>query len=248
MSTTISLTGLEGLDPEAREHWRSRAQAETTGLCLTLIADGRYPGVVGKTTPAAALAVQEELRGGSGAARPPRWTASRIRRWQDRSIAGIRASLLGAERSFTPDHAATVALGLCDLAVRDVALVDLAHGGEALRTQADRRLWPIAETAPDYLRAPAGTVLALLEWSAGRRVDELLDWATEATPDYTMAGLVRQMAASGMDPSTWIRMVSTIDEAQCLNRTAPPSAAAEPDPLTQANRSDPALSVDGVVR
>lgn len=234
MSATLTPTQLRQLGPEARDNWRVEASEHVARQCLAAIRTGTHPGVVGVTNPRAAARVAAEISTADRHA----WTGTGIDAWRDRSIQAVDQFLFEAERAFSPNDAAAVGLGLCDIRVRDVIVLDLITATAQQRGDAGRRLWPIAETLPDALRAPTGTLVAITEYTAGRDVAAILDWATAATDDYRLAGLLRQLSTCDVPPAAWIAGMSTLSRDECRlgpNGTAQTSDPLTPDPLAADN-------------
>ena len=210
---------------DERARWSTATSIEVTAWCEELVRTTQAPGVIGVTTPQAANTVRDTL-GGHPSSAP--WTPARIEAWRDSAIPTVRQVLFDPDpdRAFTPRDAAVVGLGLCDIRVRDVIVLDMITDRAAQRTQAGQRMWPIVETLPDILRAPAGSVLAAIEYAAGREVADLLDWVTQATPDYRLAALLTAVSANGVPPQKWLDALSSLSTEEC--RVGVPAL---PDPL-----------------
>lgn len=232
-------------DPVRWDLWADTDAAAVRAACLEAIAAGTHPGVVGTTTPQRAASVAAALT--SMDTTRAAWTARGIEAWRDRTIAGIESTLLGAAQGHGTEDAVTIGLGLCDLRVRDVILLDLITTDEAARAEAGRRLWPVAAMLPAEVRAPAATVLAITEYTAGRPVEDLLDWATEVDADYRLAELTATMASRGIPPAGWLAVMSGLSRGQCRYGLDEPAPAEDLDPLTSADPlSTPAGPTAGV--
>ena len=240
MNRAMTPTELGALSPAQYEAWRVQAGHEVSQLCRTAITTGVHPGVIGGTDPTSAAAVAEVMRARTDAPTSPPWTLYRIETWRDRAIDAVHDILLDTNPGYTPGAAATAGLGLCDLRVRDVIVHDLLTASPHARAEAGRRLWPITETLPDVLRAPAGTVLAITEYTAGRDVSAILDWATEATPDYRLAALLTEVSRRGIPPTDWAAAMSTLSVEQCRYGSGGGPVTSPVDPLAAA--TDPAVN------
>ncbi len=85
-------------------------------------------------------------------------------------------------------------------------------------------------SAPESLRPPVGTVLALAEWTVGRAdVRERLDWATSTGPsDYRLAELVRALLDADLPPTVFTQSIAgALTEQECRH---PGMAARRPTP------------------
>lgn len=230
-------------------------RAMIAAACQAQIRRGDQPGVVGDTTPAAARAVACALVPDPGQRRPA-WPVQRIEAWRDHAIDNIRDRLLGGagDAPDTAERIAEVGLGLCDVRVRDVLMLDLILTTEQQRAEADARLWPVVTGLPAAVRAPAGSILASLEYTLGQPVEDLLRLATEADPDYRLAELVGALSHSQTRPGGWLAAMRalTYDEVRAApgwhvpHTISPHSAWTAPgqDPLGQAPADmDPAAAL-----
>lgn len=194
---------------------------------LHLIADAAGHGVIGRPGPRQANAHRAALglpttRSGGGQA----WTAARLERWRDRAVDWLDAHLLGPEPAPTAaaEQARTV-LALADVAVRDTWLIRFARAPHDAQAQAADRLAAIAPTAPDAMRTPIGTVLALAEWTLGRDdVHARLDWATShGTRDYRLAQLTRALLDAGVPSTAFTHSIAgALTEQECRHPAATP--------------------------
>lgn len=190
-------------------------------------ADGH--GIVGRPGPRQANTHRTDL--GLPSRRPgggPVWTTARLEAWRDTALAWLDTHLLGAWPAPTsPADQARAVLALADVAVRDTWLVRYTRATPTAQAQAADRLAPIAASAPEQLRAPVGTVLALTEWTLGRdHIHQRLEWATsQGSHPYRLADLLAGLVAAQVPPSTFTRHIAgTLTEQQCRH----PNAAAKP--------------------
>jgi hypothetical protein len=220
MSTAAELpTGFNGPQPkELPEAYRR------------LIADGQAHGVIGRPGSRQANAHRGQL------GLPPQrgdavWTAVRLERWRDRSVDWLDTHLLrDGSAPTTPMDRARAVLALADVAVRDTWLIRFARASHEAQDQAAARLAAIAPSAPDSLRPPVGTVLALAEWTVGRdEVRERLDWATgHGASDYRLAQLLRSLLDADLPPSVFTQSIAgALTEQECRH---PGLAARRPTP------------------
>jgi hypothetical protein len=184
----------------------------------TLIADGQAHGIIGRPGSRRANAHRDELglpgqRGGAV------WTPVRLERWRDRSVDWLDTHLLrDGSAPTTPKDQARAVLALADVAVRDTWLIRFARAPYDAQEQAANRLAAIAPSAPDSLRPPVGTVLALAEWTVGRDdVRERLDWATvHGATDYRLAELMRALLEADLPPSVFTHSIAgALTEQEC---------------------------------
>jgi hypothetical protein len=184
----------------------------------TLIADGQAHGVIGRPGSRQANAHRDQL-GLSAQLGDGAWTAVRLERWRDRSVDWLDTHLLGdGSAPTTPTEQARAVLALADIAVRDTWLIRFARASHDAQAQAADRLAAIALSAPDSLRPPVGTVLALAEWTVGRDdVRERLDWATvHGTSDYRLAELMRALLDADLPPSVFTQSIAgALTEQEC---------------------------------
>jgi hypothetical protein len=223
MSAAAELpTGLNrGLPSELPEAYRS------------LIAHGQAHGVIGRPGSRQANAHRDQL-GQSAQRGDDAWTAVRLERWRDRSVDWLDTHLLrDGSAPTTPTDQARAVLALADVAVRDTWLIRFAHASRDAQAQAADRLAAIAPSAPDSLRPPVGTVLALAEWTVGREgVRERLDWATlQGTADYRLAPLLGALLDADLPPSVFTQAIAgALTEQECrhpetvVQRPAPEEA------------------------
>lgn len=183
-----------------------------------LIADGQAHGIIGRPGARQANAHRDQLglsaqRGGAA------WTAVRLERWRDRSVDWLDTHLLrDGSAPTTPTDRARVVLALADVSVRDTWLIRFARSSHEAQTQAADRLAAIAPSAPDSLRPPVGTVLALAEWTVGRAdARERLDWATvHGTSDYRLAELMRALLDADLPPTVFTQSIAgALTEQEC---------------------------------
>jgi hypothetical protein len=201
--------------------------------CARSVWAGDNPGVIGTTRPESAGRVAEGIGATSS------WTPARIEAWRDQRIDQISSWLLGPAQDWTVTGAADVALGLCDTRVRDVVLLDLINATPGARAEAGTRLWPVAETVPAAIRAPVGTVVAITEHTVGREARDLVAWAAEADPTYSLAGLLTRLIDSGVPVAQWLAAMSTLTRDECRARPAWASTAAERDGEPLDAEADP---------
>jgi hypothetical protein len=189
----------------------------------TLIAHGQAHGVIGRPGSRQANAHRDQLglpaqRGNAA------WTAVRLERWRDRSVDWLDTHLLReGSAPTTPTDQARAVLALADVAVRDTWLIRFARASHDAQEQAANRLAAIAPSAPDSLRPPVGTVLALAEWTVGRDdVRERLDWATlHGAADYRLAQLTRALLDADVPPSVFTQSIAgVLTEQECRHPEA----------------------------
>jgi hypothetical protein len=121
-------------------------------------------------------------------------------------------------------------LSLADVAVRDTWLIRFARSTHGAQSQAADRLAAIAPSAPDSLRPPVGTVLALAEWTVGRdHVRDRLDWATgHGAADYRLAQLTRSLIDADLPPTVFTHSIAgALTEQECRH---PEAGAKRPTP------------------
>jgi hypothetical protein len=186
--------------------------------CARSVWAGDNPGVIGTTRPESAGRVAEGIGATSS------WTPARIEAWRDQRIDQISSWLLGPAQDWT---------------VTDVVLLDLITATQGARAEAGTRLWPVAETVPAAIRAPVGTVVAITEHTAGREARDLVAWAAEADPTYSLAGLLTRLIDSGVPVAQWLAAMSTLTRDECRARPAWASTAAERDGEPLDAEADP---------
>lgn len=155
----------------------------------------------------------------------PHGDAVALEGWRDRAIEHLTALDRTAGAPPGPKDAATALHGLADVRVRDTFLWDAAQTGTDPRALAPR-LAELVRCAPPGLVAPAATVLAIAQWTAGdgARANVALDRATADDPDYSLAHLVGAALRSGLPPSTWAASLAGLDRDTCRHGTHQPTA------------------------
>jgi Domain of unknown function (DUF4192) len=105
--------------------------------------------------------------------------------------------------SIPAEEAAAVLRALLDLHVRDATLGHLAGRPRPQVTSAWREL---VQVAPPAWRAPVATLYAFWCYAAGQgaRTNVAIEAALAADPDYSMAHLLDQLVASGVNPLRFI--------------------------------------------
>lgn len=195
-----------------------------------LIAAGQAHGIIGRPGPRQANTHREHLGIPTDGPRA-RWTVARIERWRDRELDHLDQHLLrDGTTPTTPGDRARVVLALADVAVRDTWLIRFARAPQAAQEQAADRLAAIAPSAPESLRAPIGTVLALAEWAVDRdTARDRLDWATNhGQTDYRLAQLTRGMLDADLPATVFTHSIAgTLTEQECRH---PGTAPARPTP------------------
>ena len=205
---------------------------------LDLIAAGHGHGLEGRPTAAQATAHRGEL--GLPTTRPngrPFWTPARLEAWRDRALADLTSTLLDPTAAHPALDAPRAVLALADTAVRDTWLLRFGRASPATQEHAVIGLAAVAEAAPAELRAPAGTVLALAEWTTGYGDPRArLAWATSnSTHPYRLADLLGGTLDAGISHRDWARLaLGSLTETECRHPRTTPRPAPDPADVGQA--------------
>lgn len=161
--------------------------------------------------------------------RPP----TRLERWRDAQLASLDRLLVprpvppgdanpgrAVAVRLTPARAARALRALEDIPVRDSLLVRLLGGLEADDAEWRRcidTLCQLVRLAPSGRVAAAATVTATVAWvrGDGALANAALDRAEDDCPSYRLAGLVRRVMASGVDPRVWVSAMAGLTEQEC---------------------------------
>lgn len=165
------------------------------------LAAHRAPGVIGLTTRASTSAA----RRGDG------WSAAQIEAWRDTELGWLNHALLEVSTVPSAARIARIGLALADTRIRDVVLG--VATAETARHPVAEVLWPVVAALPVPWRAPAGTVLALIEWTRGCDPRGVLDFAT-AGARYDLAEQFTAMLDDGYPAQAWCQGVAALDPAQ----------------------------------
>ena len=201
--------------------WAGRQQ-EVARAISDRLAGNLAPGVVGLSTRARVL--QER-----GAV----WSAAQLELWRDTELAWLnRALFAGGAAGDDPGTAARIGLALADIRVRDVAVVLAA--APAARRPVAQTLWPVVSHLQQPWRAPAGTVLAVVEWTSGRDPRFLLDFAA-AGQRYRLAEMLAEAIAADTEPDRWYSSMAKVPPEDLRHGTD------EPGGWALALESEPAV-------